>query len=99
MPYCKPSVDLVVRAYGCGFRSADRSTLLRSNHERSSVVTVNLLPGRQVPSDGRYPRAATTASLLSHGDELVVPSHTVLFEISVQIAHVDVSPASCARYN
>ena len=64
VPYCTPSVDLVVHAQGCGFRSADRPTLLRSSLERSSVATANLLPGRRVPSDGRYPRAATTTSLL-----------------------------------
>ena len=99
MAYCTPSVDLVVHAHGCGFRSADRPTLLRSSFERSYIVTANLLPGRRVPSDGRYPRAATTASVLSHGNEFAVPSDTVLLEISVQMAHVDVSPASCTRYN
>ena len=81
------------------FRSADRPTLLRSSLERSSIVMANLLPGRQLPSDGRYPCAATIASLLSHSDEFAVPSDTVLLEISVKIAHVDVSPASCTRYN
>ena len=59
----------------------------------------NFFPGRRVPSDGRYPRAATTAYLHSHGDEFAVPSDTVPLEMSVQIAHVDVSPASCTRYN
>ena len=73
----------MVHVHGYGFRNADRPTLLRNSLERSSVVTANYLPGRRVPSDGRYPRAATTASPLSHGDGFAVPSDTVLLEISV----------------
>ena len=63
------------------------------------TITANLLSGRRVPSYGRYPRSATVAYLLSHGDEFAIPSYPVLLEISVQIARVDVLPASCTRYN
>ena len=87
-PWCTPSVDLVVHVHGCGFRSADRPAPLKISIERSSVVSANLLPGRRVPSDSRCPRAAF---LLSHGDEFAVASDTILLQISVQSAHVDVS--------